>query len=180
MSKASQRTVLVTVGSTKFEALIRAVDTNDVAEALHRKGYTHLVIQKGTGSYLPRTLVPKGTSNALETGLTVEFFDHAPSIADRIAAADLVISHAGSGSTFESLSAGKVVIVVPNPMLMDDHQAELGQHLAAAGILVCARPEGLLDALRDLDPRKLVPYSRGSAASIVQAIDRLVGCRSRC
>ena len=45
---------------------------------------------------------------------------------------------AGSGSIFESLSAGKPLIVVPNPLLMDNHQAELGEHLAAMQHLVGA------------------------------------------
>jgi hypothetical protein len=52
--------------------------------------------------------------------------------------AALVISHAGSGSIFESLTAGKALIVVPNPLLMDNHQAELGRHLAGMGVLVSA------------------------------------------
>lgn len=40
------------------------------------------------------------------------------------------VSIVGSGSIFETLTAGKPLIVVPNPLLMDNHQAELGDHLA--------------------------------------------------
>jgi beta-1,4-N-acetylglucosaminyltransferase len=43
---------------------------------------------------------------------------------------------AGSGSIFETLTAGKPLIVVPNPLLMDNHQAELGDHLAGMKALV--------------------------------------------
>eukprot|EP00877_Chromochloris_zofingiensis_P004111 jgi/Chrzof1/13700/Cz08g08190.t1 len=64
------------------------------------------------------------------------YFDFTPSLAEHISAADLVISHAGSGSIFETLTAGKALIVVPNPLLMDNHQAELGQHLADMQALV--------------------------------------------
>ena len=39
------RTVLVTVGSTKFDALIRAVDDERVAEALRAQGYDALILQ---------------------------------------------------------------------------------------------------------------------------------------
>lgn len=47
----------------------------------------------------------------------------------------------GSGSIFEALTCtGKraSLIVVPNPNLMDNHQAELGEHLAAMGHVVRA------------------------------------------
>lgn len=47
---------------------------------------------------------------------------------------------AGSGSIFEALTSGKALVVVPNPLLMDNHQAELGDHLAAQGVLVGGRP----------------------------------------
>jgi UDP-N-acetylglucosamine transferase subunit ALG13 len=43
---------------------------------------------------------------------------------------------AGSGSIFETLHAGKPLIVVPNPLLMDNHQAELGDHLEAMQAVV--------------------------------------------
>lgn len=39
------RTVFVTVGTTKFEALVAAVDTKEVAGALIQQGYTQLVVQ---------------------------------------------------------------------------------------------------------------------------------------
>jgi beta-1,4-N-acetylglucosaminyltransferase len=124
--------------------------------------------------------VPAGAASArLPAGLAVEYFDFAPSLAEHVAGADLVISHAGvllcvlcskfvcwrdavsapscqlhkhspnptpkhphqnnnkgSGSIFEALTQRKALIVVPNPLLMDNHQAELGQHLAAQGVLV--------------------------------------------
>ncbi len=44
--------------------------------------------------------------------------------------------YTGSGSIFETLTARKPLIVVPNPLLMDNHQAELGDHLAAMNTLV--------------------------------------------
>jgi hypothetical protein len=49
-----------------------------------------------------------------------------------------VMVASGSGSIFETLTAGKPLIVVPNPLLMDNHQAELGGHLAAMSALVRA------------------------------------------
>lgn len=37
--------VLVTVGSTKFDQLIRAVDTQAFVAALHERGYNSLLVQ---------------------------------------------------------------------------------------------------------------------------------------
>lgn len=51
--KQERRTVFVTVGTTLFDALVRAVDTKEVKQQLLRRGYTHLIIQMGRGSYTP-------------------------------------------------------------------------------------------------------------------------------
>lgn len=48
-----KRIVFVTVGTTSFDALVRAVDTYEFKEELSTKGYTHLLIQMGRGSYVP-------------------------------------------------------------------------------------------------------------------------------
>lgn len=49
----TERVVFVTVGTTCFDALVRAIDSDNVKKALFAKGYTHLLIQMGRGSYLP-------------------------------------------------------------------------------------------------------------------------------
>ncbi|RVW53349.1 hypothetical protein CK203_116821 [Vitis vinifera] len=47
------RTVFVTVGTTCFDALVKAVDTHEFKRELFARGYTHLLIQMGRGSYIP-------------------------------------------------------------------------------------------------------------------------------
>lgn len=47
------RMVFVTVGTTSFDALVRAVDTEQVKQILYARGYTHLLIQMGRGTYNP-------------------------------------------------------------------------------------------------------------------------------
>ena len=44
---AAERAVFVTVGTTKFDALIRAVDQQAFADVLVAAGYTRLVMQIG-------------------------------------------------------------------------------------------------------------------------------------
>eukprot|EP00878_Enallax_costatus_P004757 GHUV01005007.1.p1 GENE.GHUV01005007.1~~GHUV01005007.1.p1 ORF type:complete len:184 (+),score=62.05 GHUV01005007.1:120-671(+) len=170
------RTVFVTVGTTKFEALIRAVDAPQFAAALVAKGYNRLVIQKGAGAYSPTNLVPAGSTAADHpSGLRVEYFEFSSSLAEYITSAALIISHAGSGSIFETLTAGKPLIVVPNPLLMDNHQAELGEHLANMKAVVCAAPEQLLSAVQELDIAQLKPFPAKSACGIVDSIDDFMG-----
>lgn len=53
----SRRTVFVTVGTTSFDSLIKAVDTQEVKDQLSRKGYTHLLIQMGRGVYIPTKVI---------------------------------------------------------------------------------------------------------------------------
>ena len=45
--------VFVTVGTTSFDKLVEAVDLAPVKEALFRRGFSHLQIQIGRGTYLP-------------------------------------------------------------------------------------------------------------------------------
>ena len=59
------QTAFVTVGSTRFDALIRAVDDMEVVAALQRRGFSQLVIQLGSGTYLPSVLCAHGSHQAV-------------------------------------------------------------------------------------------------------------------
>ena len=74
--------------------------------------------------------------------MEVRVFDFAPSLADEMLAADLVVSHAGSGSVFEALGMRKPLLVVVNDALMDNHQAELAEELGKRGTCGGANPAG--------------------------------------
>lgn len=55
----TRKVVFVTVGTTSFDALVKAVDSPTVKQELATKGYTHLLIQMGRGSYVPSKVVLK-------------------------------------------------------------------------------------------------------------------------
>ncbi len=79
--------------------------------------------QRGNGEYIPQVLLRKGQDKAqLSSGLAIEFVQYLPSMHAYMEAADLIISHAGSGSLFEALSLSKTIIAVPNAILMANHQ----------------------------------------------------------
>ncbi|CAA7400672.1 unnamed protein product [Spirodela intermedia] len=167
--KRLKRIVFVTVGTTSFDALVRAMDTQAVREELRRRGYTDLLIQMGRGSYIPSKF-------SGEDGLVaVDYFTFSPTIADYLLSAELVISHAGSGSIFETLRLGKPLVVVVNEDLMDNHQSELADELAARKHLFCSRPQSLGQALRTMDLEALVPYSPGDARPVATHINKFLG-----
>lgn len=156
--------VFVTVGTTKFELLIEAISRADVAEALAERGYTRATVQYGKGEGEPYLKAPLN-------GICYRF---KPDIASDMARADLIISHAGAGSIVEALRMGKRLLVVVNPLLMDNHQAELASTMERRGYLLAATCEGLAEAIRGADFDGLVPYPEADDALIPAAIDGLV------
>ncbi|XP_043723347.1 UDP-N-acetylglucosamine transferase subunit ALG13 homolog [Telopea speciosissima] len=168
-SEKETRIVFVTVGTTCFDALVRAVDSEEVKEELLKKGYTHLLIQMGHGSYVP-------TKSCGEDGsLTVDYFTFSPSIVDYLRSASLVISHAGSGSIFETLRLRKPLFVVVNEDLMDNHQSELAEELAERKHLLCARPQMLYQTIAGMILDSLVPYPPGDATPVSKIINSFLG-----
>jgi UDP-N-acetylglucosamine--N-acetylmuramyl-(pentapeptide) pyrophosphoryl-undecaprenol N-acetylglucosamine transferase len=61
--------------------------------------------------------------------------------------ADLVVSHAGTGSALAALEAGRCPVLVPRASArgehVDDHQVQVADELAARGLAVTAAPEEL-------------------------------------
>ncbi|KAK1423994.1 hypothetical protein QVD17_19305 [Tagetes erecta] len=165
----SKKEVFVTVGTTSFDSLVRAVDSDQVKEALLEKGYTHLVIQMGRGSFVPRK------SSGEDGSLVVDYFTFSSSIADYLRSASLVISHAGSGSIFETLRMAKPLIVVVNEDLMDNHQSELAEELAERKHLFCARPQTLCEVIKSLSLDIIVPYEPGDANTVAKLINKHLG-----
>mmetsp|Transcript_17177 Transcript_17177/g.54939 ORF Transcript_17177/g.54939 Transcript_17177/m.54939 type:complete len:186 (+) Transcript_17177:1732-2289(+) len=169
-------TVFVTVGTTKFDALIMALDCDAFVEILSVMGYTSLLLQIGTGEYEPHNVFGReGEATKHRTGVTLEYFRLRPSLAQLVESASLVISHAGAGSIFESLKARRALLVVVNDRLMDNHQSELAEHLSSLGHLACCNPGGVLEAVGGLDAAALVPYDPGDAKEIAADVDRLMG-----
>uniref|UniRef100_A0A0D6R8L8 Glycosyl transferase family 28 C-terminal domain-containing protein n=1 Tax=Araucaria cunninghamii TaxID=56994 RepID=A0A0D6R8L8_ARACU len=164
-----ERTVFVTVGTTSFDALVKAVDCIQCKAALARRGYTKLLIQLGRGTYFPvKSLGEDG-------GLKVDYFTFSPNIAGFLSSAALVISHAGSGSIFETLRVGRPLIVVVNEALMDNHQSELAEELAERKFLYCAHPETLAQTIECMDIESLLPYPPSNPMAVVQSLNWFLG-----
>jgi len=167
--------VFVTVGTTRFDALIQAIDSQAFLRVLKSKGFSSLKIQLGKGNYIPQHI------GALEEGqaslkdqrkdlerIAVSFYRFKPSIADDMRGADLIISHAGAGSIVEALRLGKSLVVVVNELLMDNHQLELAQAMQERGFLKCTYPSSLetdveeveLDSFKSFPPPNFKAFPR--------------------
>ena len=151
--------IFVTVGSTDFDQLVRAVDT--LAPDLDQK----VVMQIGAGAYTPQH--------------AAESFRYAPSLESYMAQAELVISHGGLGTVMEALHHDKTLIAVSNPDRYDTHQDDLLAALAEAGHLIWCRDLGqLAQEIAQAPQRTMVPY-RPPACQIHTRIRRFLLERSR-
>ncbi|KDD75693.1 hypothetical protein H632_c546p2 [Helicosporidium sp. ATCC 50920] len=200
--------------------MVDALDCPDLARALTKQGFTHLVVQAGDHARPLRVLertcargvscevdLGRGARIGLEErerggerieadvdgearkprpltpcrllrlpcGLTALCFAYAPSLAPLLAEASLVVSHAGAGSAFETLGLGVTLVVVPNPRLMDDHQAELAGKLERMGVAHAARVHQLKEVVAAGVGRASAQYEPGDAGGIVRAVDELMG-----
>ncbi|RVW57647.1 UDP-N-acetylglucosamine transferase subunit ALG13-like [Vitis vinifera] len=113
-------------------------------------------------------------STGEDGSLVVDYFIFSSSIADNLRSASLVISHAGSGSIFETLRLRKPLIVVVNEDLMDNHQSELAEELAERKHLFCAHPQTLFQTVASMNLESLLPYHPGDAAPVAKLINRTV------
>ncbi|KAF8212373.1 glycosyltransferase family 1 protein [Mycena galopus ATCC 62051] len=149
----------VTVGTFHFDALVQGVLDKRVLGALRERGYTHLVVQCGNSAFEHAAAVAGGDIVHIDRdGVRVELWKSKPSLDHDFRRADLVIGHAGAGTILEVLRLGKPLIVVPNPTLLHNHQAELavalGPYLKTAAV-VCV---DLADTIASFDPASIQKF----------------------
>ncbi|KAG5455566.1 MAG: hypothetical protein BJ554DRAFT_4982 [Olpidium bornovanus] len=92
------KTVFVTVGSTRFDALLEALAGAGVLRALAARGFRRLLVQHGASRAGYAALREAAGLPAVPSGappLSVDGYDYKPSLREDMASADLVVSHAG-------------------------------------------------------------------------------------
>lgn len=87
----------VTVGSTRFDALVQRALSDAVVDVLLGRGYSHIVVQCGNSEFDINGYARQGDlwTRELEGGGRVEVWKFRPSLQAEFEQADLVISHAG-------------------------------------------------------------------------------------
>jgi len=101
--------ILVTVGTTKFDGLMRYVDEH------FRDSSYQFTLQTANGDYTP---------------VHFPYFNFSDEIETYYRNCDLVISHAGAGSIYRLLELQKKIIVVPNLERYDKHQLDITRFMS--------------------------------------------------
>ncbi|KAF9934887.1 N-acetylglucosaminyldiphosphodolichol N-acetylglucosaminyltransferase catalytic subunit alg13 [Linnemannia zychae] len=158
--------VLVTVGSTQFNKLVDVVSSPSLQNLLVSLGYSHLTIQHGKSPI---------SSIASESNLDITAYAYKPSLHEDMEQADLIISHAGSGSILEALRLNKKLIVVVNQDLMDNHQQELGSALSEQNYLVCCSVSTLEEALQAKKYESLEAFPQPDPTRFSSFLDTRMG-----
>ena len=119
----AEKQLLITVGTTKFENLIKAIDNDNFYSMIINNGFNKIIIQKGYGEYKPINYKKFENKIKIQVSEIINNFENV------IKSSELVISHGGAGIILESLKNKKKVIVCVNDELMDNHQVELASSL---------------------------------------------------
>jgi len=164
--------VYITVGTTKFDALISAVTSEPSLKALQNRKCTRILIQHGNSQPLTDEETLLISKNY---GIQVEQYKFRPNIED-IKSADLIIGHAGAGTCMDILNNRKHGLIVINDTLMDNHQLELAKQLASENYLYYCKVSDLHVQLASLDFEALKPYETQpeNLKKFVSAINELM------
>ncbi|GLB35414.1 putative glycosyltransferase family 28 C-terminal domain [Lyophyllum shimeji] len=166
----------VTVGSTRFDSLVQAVLSQPVLSTLRLKGYTRLVVQCGNSSFeLASSISGEKTLVVEREGVDIELWNFKPTLQKEYESADLVISHAGSGTILDVLRLGKPLIVVVNPTLLDNHQQELAAALADLGHLQHSTIPDLAQTIQSFEPSSLTPFPPFDGSRFAKLLDEHMG-----
>jgi len=124
--------IFVTVGSTRCDKLIKAVDG---------LGLKHLVCQIGSGEYKPKNGV---------------WFRYAPSLTDYFELADLLVITSGAGSIFEALDAGVPTVSVKDSFDIGNYG--LAEKLAEGGYLAACYLHELGGTIKQAEGMEFTAY----------------------
>ncbi|KAK0450739.1 glycosyl transferase [Armillaria borealis] len=168
--------VFVTVGSTRFDALVQAALSDRVLAALSQAGYTTIAIQCGNSDFAHAHSIQNGeTLNIQQQHVTIEMYKFKPSLEADYERADMVISHAGSGTILDVLRLGKPLIVVPNPTLLDNHQEELAAALEELDHLRSSTVSDLAHTIETFDRSAIVKFPPQDPSRFRRLVDEEMG-----
>jgi beta-1,4-N-acetylglucosaminyltransferase len=163
-----KRWVFISVGSTKFDALIQALDSEKLIELLRNLGFIGIRFQIGKGTIHPKKIEDFCTKNNFK----FECFGLKASVLPDMKHSSLMICHAGAGTITEGLKLKKRMLVVPNPLLMNNHQLQLAENLAKQNFLRFVTLEKIKDArnlfsaIQDLLQQKIQEFPELSSTFV--------------
>lgn len=129
--------VLVTVGTTPFEDLIKFLD-------MHSFENIEYIFQISNGDYKPKNF---------------EYFEFTKNIDKFYKDSDFIICHAGAGTIYKLLDLNKKMIVVPNSNRVDPHQFEIARFINRNNYGLFAEVgEDLIKCIKKIQEQKFQMY----------------------
>lgn len=126
--------LFITVGSTGFDDLVSKVTSQSFLSSLTLLGINKVRVQYGTSE----PIFIKNIQAYNGPRIDITGYKYKASITEDIEQADIVISHAGSGTVLQALRLYKKLIVVVNMSLMDNHQYQLAQAMESRNYVACS------------------------------------------
>lgn len=167
------RSLLVTVGSTRFDDLISALsaDLERFKEIISLFEVERVTIQFGKCD--ESVLRP---FRSLQCVRLVEYLPPAE-MTLLLATATVVIAHGGAGTAFELLRSNKRIerfVMVENARLMDSHQAELIDALIEMGCpVIRGSVEDIYESVADKVPVKRFNLPASNSQVLVNILDQV-------
>ena len=130
--------IFVTVGTGQFNVLIKEMDK------IATKSNHQIVAQIGKGNYLPKNIT---------------HFRFKSSLVEDYKNADLVIAHAGAGTTYEVLKMNKKLISIANLNRTDKHQLDIVKKMSEDKYLLwCKEVHNLYDQIENVKNIRFKKY----------------------
>lgn len=193
------KTVFVTCGATvPFPQLLRVVLGKKLLERLADAGFQRVIVQygKGYGEEFGKRLdavgcgpaecsLTDGALGAAATGSCCRYYvpkaveiiglEYSTKVQDIVGLADLVISHAGTGSILDSLRLGKPLIVCVNDELMDNHQQQIADRFEQKGYVWACKPreDEISECLSRSQNETLIQFPQAYSAQFENDLRRL-------
>jgi beta-1,4-N-acetylglucosaminyltransferase len=151
--------IYVQVGTTRFDALTSACLQQEFLKLLESYNCESLKMQCGNYKIPSSISISESSTYPLpkapNASFPIELYRYKPSLDQDQSEADVIISHGGAGSVFESLLKKKKTLAVINQDLMDNHQLEMVQALQDADYLImCENVQDLEKKFNELMERK--------------------------
>ncbi len=165
------RSLLVTVGSTRFDDLIEALSGNleRFKEMISLFQIEQVTIQYGK--------CEASVLRPFKSVQNVRLVDYLPpsEMTALLASATVVIAHGGAGTAFELLRSNKQIerfVMVENPGLMDSHQSELIDVLIAMGCpVIRGSIEDIYNSVADAVPVKQFNLPSSNSKVLISILD---------
>lgn len=146
-----------------FDRLVRAIDEADLASVF--PGGAEVFVQTGSSGYEPSKVEWAAFLSREEFGR-------------RMDAADLVVTHGGTGAIIGAVSRGKRVVAVPRlekyGEAVDDHQVELVRQFENMGLIKgCFDLEKLADDVAEAARIEFISY-QSNTTTILESIDEFI------